>query len=257
MYSTFTNLNKISKVTTDFLEEKNLKPVFVYEDLKDPIIKNKIRTDTIELTGVYLILNKITKDYYIGSASTGRIYTRFSRHLINLSGSKIVKLAVKEYGLDNFSFIVLELYPEKITVENNKKLLDLEDFYLKSLLPNYNILTEAGSSFGYKHTDLDRIKMKANYSESRRKMIGELNREKSLEEAIIEKTRQSALKYNYSEKALNNMKKKSKPLTVYNIENNTVHGEYNSIKDAALALNCNEKTIRRSFKTEKQILLKR
>jgi len=39
----------------------------------------------------------------------------------------------------------------------------MEDFYLKSLLPNYNILTEAGSSFVYKHTEFTRIKMKANF----------------------------------------------------------------------------------------------
>ena len=51
---------------------------------------------------------------------------------------------------------------------NNKELLDLEDKYLKLLLPNYNILTEAGSSFGYKHTEIDRIKMKDTYLEASR-----------------------------------------------------------------------------------------
>lgn len=29
---------------------------------------------------------------------------------------------------------------------------------MKLFLPNYNILTEAGSSFGYKHTEVDRKK---------------------------------------------------------------------------------------------------
>jgi hypothetical protein len=38
--------------------------------------------------------------------------------------------------------------------------LDLEDKYLKLLLPNYNILIEVGSSFGYKHTEINRQKMK-------------------------------------------------------------------------------------------------
>ena len=46
---------------------------------------------------------------------------------------------------------MLELYPDIVTKENNKELLDMEDKYLKSLLPNYIILTEAGSSFSYKH----------------------------------------------------------------------------------------------------------
>lgn len=33
----------------------------------------------------------------------------------------------------NFAFIVLELFPEIVNQENNKKLLNLEDFYIKSL----------------------------------------------------------------------------------------------------------------------------
>jgi hypothetical protein len=45
--------------------------------------------------------------------------------------------------------------------------LYLEDKYLKLLVPNYNILTEAGSSFGYKHTEIDRQKMKDLYSDAR------------------------------------------------------------------------------------------
>ena len=45
--------------------------------------------------------------------------------------------------------MIFELLPGIIDKKNNKKLLVIEDFYLKSLLPNYNILTEAGSSFAY------------------------------------------------------------------------------------------------------------
>lgn len=69
-----------------------------------------------------MIINKITKDYYIGSASTNRFYARFSNNLIYFKGSKIVKLAVslhKNYYLKNFSFIVLYLYPNIVTKENN------------------------------------------------------------------------------------------------------------------------------------------
>ena len=86
-----------------------------------------------------------------------------------------MKHAVAKYGISAFAFIIVELFPEVVTKENNKLLLDLEDFYLKSLLPNYNILTEAGNSFGYKHTEITRIKMKSNYSEERRQRIGNLN----------------------------------------------------------------------------------
>ncbi len=253
------NDRSVSKIVEDFIKDKNLKPVFIYEDLKNQDVKDKIKNNTKDLSGVYLILNKRTLDYYIGSASTGKFYTRFYRHLINLTGSKIVKLAVKKYGIDKFAFLVLELFPEKVNVENNKNLLDLEDFYLKSLLPNYNILTEAGSSFGYKHTEITRIKMKARYSDERREAIANLNKGKTLSEEIKNKMKKSALsrvKPILSEKALSNMRKKSKPIILYNINDNTVYGEFNSITEAAACINCNVKTIRRSLQTDKKILLR-
>ena len=216
------NDRSVSKTVEYFIKDKNLKPVFIYEDLKNQDIKDKIKNNTKDLSGIYLILNKSSLDYYIGSASTGKFYTRFYRHLINLTGSKIVKLAVKKYGIDNFSFLVLELFPEKVNVKNNKKLLDLEDFYLKSLLPNYNILTEAGNSFGYKHTEITRIKMRATYSQERRYAIGNLNKGKTLSEETKNKIRKSALSrvkptFSLQEKVLSNMRKKSKPIILYNI----------------------------------------
>ena len=201
-----------------------------------------------------MIVNKITKDYYIGSAATNRFYARFSNHLIYFRGSKIVKTAVKKYKLDNFAFIILELYPNIVTKENNKELLDLEDRYLKLLLPNYNILTEAGSSFGYKHTEVDRKKMKDLYTDTRRELIGGLNKGKKLSPETIEKLREKAL----NRPAMSDETKKKcivhiRPVVLYNL-NGTVYGEYFSILDAADSINCSEKTIRRALKTEKGLV---
>ena len=53
------------------------------------------------------------------------------------------------------------------------------------------------------------------------------------------------------------MRKKSKSIILYNINDNTVYGEFNSITEAAARINCNEKTIRRSLQTDKKILLRR
>jgi len=254
--------NNNSQRLIDFIKEKKLNPVFSYEDLQLDEVRKKILAETKGLSGVYLILNKVTMDYYVGSAATGRFYARFSNHLLYLKGSKIVKHAVKKYKISSFAFLILELFPEIVTKENNKKLLDLEDFYLKSLLPNYNILTEAGSSFGYKHTEIDRIKMKVNYSLERRQRIGALNKGKNLSKEIIEKMREKALtreKRTFSDEALSNMKKRSKAIILYNLDN-TVFGEYPSIVDAARSIGCGEKTIRRALKTaveEKKILKRR
>jgi hypothetical protein len=95
----------ISKNLTDFFKEKNLNPVYIYENLELDSTQKKIKSETlnlscrslshylvVQLSGIYLILNKITLDYYIGSASTNRFFARFSNHLVNFNGSKIVKL---------------------------------------------------------------------------------------------------------------------------------------------------------------------
>nr|YP_010564220.1 hypothetical protein OYW92_mgp20 [Epichloe bromicola]UYX62204.1 hypothetical protein [Epichloe bromicola] len=245
----------------DFLKSKNLKPVFTYDNLHEDSVRKSIAKDTKGLSGIYMILNKETLSYYIGSASTGRINSRFTNHLIYLTGSKVVKNSVKKYGLHNFAFIILELFPEIVNQENNKKLLNLEDFYLKSLLPDYNILTEAGSSFGYKHTEITRIKMKSNYSEARRELIGSLNKGKSFSNPprgyeTIEAMRESALnreEVNYTKQGILNMKNKSKSVIVKAL-NNTVYGEFNSIVETAEALNCSIKTIQRALKTPSKLL---
>ena len=204
----------------NIIKELELNPLYLYENLELEETKNKISQETKGLSGIYMILNKITKDYYIGSASTNRFNSRFCNHLIYYRGSKILKLAVQKYKLENFAFIVLEVYPNIVTKENNKELIDLEDKYLKLFLPNYNIVTEAASNFGYKHTEIDRTKMTDNYNEA------------------ADGT---------------NTKQKGRPVILYNL-NGTTYGKYSNILDAAIAINCTEKTITRALQTEKKLV---
>ena len=248
-----------NKLLIKFLEENKLNPIYIYEDLYRKDSWNTIQKETKNLSGIYLIFNKITGDYYIGSASTNRFFARFSNHLLYFRGSKIVKLAVRKYKLNNFAFLILELFPEIVNRENNKKLLDLEDFYLKSLLPNYNILTEAGSNFGYKHTELSRIKMNNNFSIERREFITNLNKGKIFTHETIKRMKEKALirvKFKFTPEALLNMKKNSKAIILYNLDN-TVFGEYPSITETAKCINCTPKTVLRALKTEKKILKRR
>jgi len=196
-YSTIPSSNRddgfpCSEKLISIIRELGLSPIYIFEDLDLKNTSAQILNETKGLSGIYMIVNKITEDYYIGSAATNRFFARFSNHLIYFRGSKIVKLAVKKYGLGNFAFVVLELYPNIVNKENNKELLDLEDKYLKLLLPNYNILTEAGSSFGYKHTEVDRQKMKDNFSDARKEKIGNLNKGKQLSPETIEKIREKS-----------------------------------------------------------------
>lgn len=242
-----------------FLKDNEFDPVYLYNDLSLSKTKVTISKDLYGLSGVYMIFNNLTGDYYVGSASTNKFYVRYCNHLIYLTGSKVLKNAVRKYGIKNFTFVILELFPDVVNKENNKKLLDMEDFYLKSLLPNYNILTEAGNNFGYKHTELSRIKISNNYSLERRNRIGNLNRGKNLSEEIIDKIREKSLNrdpISYSKEGLINMKKKSKPVILYNL-NKTVFGEYSSIAQVATSINCSEKTVSRALQTEKKLLRRR
>lgn len=251
--STNNNIN-ISDILKEIIKELNLNPIYIFENLNLENTKKQILNNTKGLSGIYMIVNKKTKDYYIGSAATNRLYSRFSNHLIYFRGSKIVKLAVKKYNLESFAFIILELYPNVVTKENNKELIDLEDKYLKLLLPNYNILTEAGSSFGYKHTEIDRQKMKDIYTNKRREMISSLNSGKKLSQETIEKIREKALKRSpMLEETKQKCIKHTRPVILYNL-NGTIYGEYSTILDAAKAINCNEKTIRRALQTEKKLV---
>ena len=258
-YCTISYLNKNVKISCSerldtIIKELELNPVYIFENLDKEKIKTQILNETKCLSGIYMIVNKITKDYYIGSASTNRFYARFSNHVIYFRGSKIVKSAVKKYELKNFAFIILELYPNVVTKENNKELLDLEDKYLKLLLPNYNILTEAGSSFGYKHTEVDRVKMKDVYSDARRERIGSLNRGQKLSPETIEKIREKALnRPPMSNETKENCISHTRPIVLYN-HNGTVYGKYFTILEAAKSINCGEKTIRRELKKAKRLV---
>lgn len=255
-FSSTAKSNLISERLDQIINELDINPILIFEHLKNEDTKQQIKNSTSNLSGVYMIINKTTKDYYIGSASTNRFYSRFSNHLIHFTGSKIIKLAVKKYGIDNFAFLILDLYPNIVTKENNKELLDLEDRYLKLLLPNYNILTEAGSSFGYKHTEIDRIKMKELYSEERRERIGNLNRGKKFSSETIEKMRQSALnRLPMTDETKLKCIVNTRSVILYNLDD-TVYGLYSTIKEAADAINCNEKTIRRALNTEKKLVKK-
>jgi len=93
-----------------------------------------INNDNKRKSGVYKIYNKITGNFYIGSAITNRISVRFRNHLIHGTGNSITKKAVNKYGINNFKFVILEYYPGIILKENLKKeylfLLERENYWI-------------------------------------------------------------------------------------------------------------------------------
>ena len=97
------------------------------------------------ISGIYCIKNKINKKKYIGSSKN--ISYRYGRHFSNLRRNKHknkhLQNAVNKYGIENFSFEIIEI------VKNNN-LIIREQFYINNTKWEmlYNTTKIAGSGGG-------------------------------------------------------------------------------------------------------------
>ena len=106
---------------------------------------------------------------YIGSSIN--IAQRFVDHVVNNDTNVHLQHAITKYGLENFSFCVVEFYevnPEVSQETNKANLLAMEQKHLDWLfsLPEsfrYNFLSTAGSSLGYIHSEETLAKMSGAY----------------------------------------------------------------------------------------------
>jgi group I intron endonuclease len=109
----------------------------------------------VAISGVYQILNTNNDKRYIGSAVD--IDKRGEEHLNRLRKgthiNKHLQSAFNKYSENAFKFMILE------AVMTPEDLIPLEQKYLDELKPEYNILSTAGSTLGYKHTKEAQKKM--------------------------------------------------------------------------------------------------
>ena len=157
--------------------KKNIK---ILKSFYYPFNEEEIRLFCENKSGVYMILNEITEDSYIGRGSSdkdthNRLYGRFKTHFYHCDrlSNKNLRKMLKYYGIQNFSFHMLEIV-------HHTQVAKREDFYLEKYLPEYNSILS--SSSGYIHTEESRRNMRENYSLERREKIGSLNRGKNLSE---------------------------------------------------------------------------
>lgn len=107
-------------------------------------------------SGVYRWVNLENGKSYIGSSVnlSRRLANYFSiYYLSSQSKSSFICKALLKYGYSGFSLEILE-YCEK------NEALEREQFYLGSFKPEYNILSTAGSSLGFKHTEETKAKLR-------------------------------------------------------------------------------------------------
>lgn len=94
-------------------------------------------------TGIYIIFNHITEDYYIGSASV-KFCNRQRQHKCELKYNRhrsiYLQRAYNKYGSNNFTFSILEV------VEDQSNIIPREQWYLDNWKPRYNIAKIADNS---------------------------------------------------------------------------------------------------------------
>lgn len=216
-------------------------------------------------SGIYMIKNIITNKVYIGSAID--FERRFYLHKLNLNKnqhhSRHLQSSWNKYGFSNFEFIILE--------ETNKDkniLLKIEQIYIDKYQSaninfGYNINPKAGSSLGVKRSDEFRKKSserrKGKNVGSKNPMFGkkvyDIWLEKYGKEEADKKQKNANdknSKSNLGKKlgipnldVIERNKKRTKPVLQYDLDGNFIK-EWNSVREASLALKTEQKTIRNS-----------
>jgi len=118
--------------------------------------------------GVYAIICNVTGAMYIGSSIN--IAQRLVDHVVDNNTNEHLQNAIAKYGLENFTFAVVEFCDREVLLGREQHYLDI----LFSLPANlrYNFNPTAGSSLGYKHTEGSKAQMSDSKSGANNPMYG-------------------------------------------------------------------------------------
>jgi group I intron endonuclease len=131
-------------------------PARIYKPKLD---RNKIGIENKNKTIVYLMVNLINGNLYVGSGWQGatRLLSYFRD--TTLSVNRLIYNSIKKYNLTNFMLIILEDLGKTGVVSKNQMLFR-EQYYLNLLFKNLKSSTlnlaptaTAGSTLGFKHSD--------------------------------------------------------------------------------------------------------
>ena len=174
-------------------------PAVIYPNVD--IDKKRIVKDNKNKSGIYCWTNLKSNKKYIGSSinlgSRLKDYFNYSFLILPKNKGMLIYKALLKHGYTSFRLEILE-YCDKLNC------IDREQYYIDFIKPEYNLLSKAGSSFGYKHSKDSLIKV--------RNHLAKLNESKGF---LVE---------------------------IYNIETNDKF-IIKSIRKAAMFLNCDKSTI--------------
>lgn len=153
------------------IDKKEIIPIHHYPDTD--IFKVKIFNDNKDKSGIYRWNNKVTNKSYVGSsiALSRRFSCYYSLAFIKKKKS-IIHKALLKYGYSNFSLDILEYCEINVLIER-------EQYYFDLLKPKYNILKIAGSTLGFKHTEITKFNMSINNTKEKHPFYGRKHNELS------------------------------------------------------------------------------
>lgn len=135
-------------------------PLHETHEISNPLSDRKrINKITKGRAGVYVWTNNINGKVYVGGSI--KLITRISMYYIPSivsSSTRLIDRAVLKYGLMNFS-LTIHLLPEG--VKDRETVLALEQHYVDTLNPAYNLLKIAGSSVGNLISEAAKAKLRS------------------------------------------------------------------------------------------------
>lgn len=206
-------------------------PVAVYPNAE--IQKKQIIKETKGKSGVYRWTNLQSGKSYVGSGVNlsmrlSHYYSKKHMETYLKNGKSALYTAILKHGPSKFTLEILEYCQPSDTISR-------EQYYLDLLKPEYNILKVAGSSLGYKYDDEAKKKM----SDSKK---GENN-------PCFGRTGENNPMYGKARPAGAGCP--SKQIEVTDLEEKTTT-TYNSMSEAAKALNFSHTVIVKYFKFNRQ-----
>lgn len=114
-------------------------------------------------SGVYIIINTFTDQFYIGSAAnlTHRLDKHFRALSLNKHFNKHLQAAWNKYGEQNFEFAILEYCSKSETLKLEQRWFDATDYSMR-----YNLDTVAGSPLGRKFSEETKSKISVSVSKA-------------------------------------------------------------------------------------------
>ena len=228
-----------------------IKSIITYSNCE--LEKNRILKENKNKAVVYRWTNNVNQKTYIGSSVnfSVRLYKYYSvKHL--MKHNTAIHNALLKYGHSNFTLDIIE-YCEGVDP------IIREQYYLDLLRPEYNILEQAGSSLGFKHSEetLEFFKNNRKVSEETRKNLSLAATGRILTEEDKKKISSSRQGIKLSDEIRAKISAaaislKGVPVIIKNIITLEVI-EYTSLTEAAKAIGVSRTAVKKAIISEKPI----